>query len=677
MPQAIATAVVSAVGATGTAATLIGATVQIATGLLLSAALAPGGAKGTGNRAQDGRVLFTDAVGARTRHYGRVLVGGQVVFGRSQGGFLHRIVVHGHGEIEAFVELRLDARARTLEADGRVRAAPFAHGQDGSLVRVHTRPGLVPNTPYAGPEAAAPEWGAAHRLDGLWTSYIRLQQRGADKQQTSYPQGATRLQWVADTSRLFDPRTGETAFSDNAALVIADWIEGPEGFDRPGALDPGELIAAADKADQPRALASGGTTRMWRLAGSASMARPPQEVLKAMLDACAGDIRLRPDGRIGLDLGGDPAPVITLGDDDLLEVLAIDDGADALDRFTELPITYVDETLDFVETTADPWVDAAEEARLGETVIGPPLDLRFAPNHAQARHAGKIHAARANPPEQATLRYRLSALPAIYERTVRLDHPGFGLSGAWRVEPFTVSMSDLSLTLVLRRIAGTPAAWSVADEGRPQALPPEPPSEGNPPAAAGHVQAYGQGRTIAPGTVSPGIFVACDPPGIEDTRHYMAYRPGGETAWIGVPGTASDTAAHIVNLIDGAAYDVAVIAARTETYDPDGPEVTDTRILGVQARADMPVPAVPTALTVTDQGIGTAAVEVTASASSFGRLTEILRGGAVIATLRTAPGETVIVADAPGPGAHAWTARAISLSGIASAETPAVPATIT
>jgi hypothetical protein len=147
---------------------------------------------------------------------------------------------------------------------------------------------------------------------------------------------------------------------------------------------------------------------------------------------------------------------------------------------TELPFTYVDETLEWVETTGDPWVNAAEEARIGASVTASAVGLGFAPNHAQARHAAKILSIRQNAPKRARIRFKPSAIEALYELTVRLEIVSLGLTGVWRVEPYDLNLSDLGVTLQLAQTDVTAGSWSVAEEGSPQALPPEQEDEDRP-----------------------------------------------------------------------------------------------------------------------------------------------------------------------------------------------------
>jgi hypothetical protein len=649
--------------------------VQLLAGLALNAVLRPKPPSfdGQNQKPQDGRVLGQDTTAARLRLYGRGVYAGQLVFQRAADGFLHRIIVHGQGPIEGFVETRLSQRAVTVDSIGRVLSAPYDHGEAGSLIRIETRSGEADQLSLAGPVAVAPEWTTTHRLRGLAYSWVRFEQRPSANQQDSYPSGVPEFQQVIDGANdITDPRTGTDSFTDNAALVIADWIEHPDGFNRFGSIDTDDLTAAANASEVARSLASGGTADSWRIAGSASLAETPETVLRRMLDACGGDVWLRPDGKIGLGVGGDPAPTITLTEDDVAGIESYDDGADALDRYTELPVTYVDEALDYTETTAQPWVNTAEETRIGSNIVGSPLDLRYAPYHAQARHAAKIKSARDNPPERVRLILKPQGLPVIYERTVTLDMPNLGLSGTWRVQPWTVTAADLTVTVDMAKIVGDPSTWSVAEEGAAQTLPPEQPSGDLPPAAPGDVQAFGQADDT-----DAGIFVIWMAPVADDTDHYLSYRATGDTAWISVSLSADATEALISPLTDEATYEVAVFAARSSGLDPDDPDVTDVRILGVEALDTTPTPNTPTDLSVEDAGGGVAIVTVTASDSASQRWTDILRGGVQVYRRRTSPGEVIQFADESGAGSFTWTARAVSLSEELSSVTAGVTETIT
>ena len=107
-----------------------------------------------------------NAAAARTRHYGLVKVGGNVVFHRAREGFSFRVIGHGHGEISNIVQRFLNNEPVEIDGSGFVTDSQYQRG-GRSRVRLLERFGVVPETHYAEISAVWEEWTPAHRLDGL------------------------------------------------------------------------------------------------------------------------------------------------------------------------------------------------------------------------------------------------------------------------------------------------------------------------------------------------------------------------------------------------------------------------------------------------------------------------------------------------------------------------------
>jgi hypothetical protein len=202
-------AAAQAIGAAIGSSAFLTNVVRLGAGLLISALTAPKPPDQGGTQPSDGQVLFTDAVGERIRRYGRTLAGGQVVFQRgggagsqaadtatdplSAGEYLHRIIVHCAGEISRFVECRIDGRPRNIEADGRVLAAPFDSGNNGSRLRIETRVGAATSAPYDGPVGRRPGMGARRIGSTGWRRPICAASSGTRRaSRTPIPTGRRR-----------------------------------------------------------------------------------------------------------------------------------------------------------------------------------------------------------------------------------------------------------------------------------------------------------------------------------------------------------------------------------------------------------------------------------------------------------------------------------------------------
>lgn len=655
--------------ATG-ALTFAGQLFNIAGALLLSAAVRPDTPKPP--TPEDVQLNIRQAVGPRIRHYGRVRVGGTAVFFRAKAGKFYRVVVHGHGEIDGIEAYYLNKGGVTLDGSGFVTEAQYTSGGT-KRVQILTRSGAVPETAYAEVTAIWADWDATHRLDGLWTSLTIAEQVAPDEYRRVYPNNEPPIEIVARTSKLRDPRTGGTAFSDNAALVIADFIESADGFNRAGYVDDTMLSEAADDADGLVPLASGVTEARWRICGSYSLSERPGDVLRRMLDVCGGDVRLLPNGRIGIEMAKARTASVTLASADVLEITAGDDGPDQLDRYNTLPFTYVDPALAYQQTEGDPWHDAGRAAADGEEMRGGLADLNFAPSHRQARHAAKIMLGRANPSQRLTIRCRARAMLALYESVVHVTIPEAAIDGLYRIENYALGLRDGSVTYQLALVDQSDFTWATADEGQAQVLPDPDVSTGIPTPA--NFAAGPQGVQASGSTFTAGIAAAWDAPSSDALTAVFEYTTAGGSAWNIVPLSPGTHSVKVGGLTDGALYDT-----RVKFVAGDGaasPYATDA---DVQALASTAAPAAPTGLGVTNLTGGVARVAFTASASANIWKTEIWRdaggGPVLVAAVFTDPGEAVTLDDASGAGTFDWTARSINVSGVANAA-DAGPATQT
>ncbi|WP_347311358.1 hypothetical protein [Defluviimonas sp. SAOS-178_SWC] len=669
MPQLLATALPAVFGATGSFAlvtaagglTLGGSLVSIGASLLISKALAPD--KPDAPKPEDIQLNIRQAVGPRIKHYGKVRAGGTVVFFRAKSGVFYRVVVHGHGLVDEVEGYYLNKGEVTLDGSGYVTEAQYTSGGT-KRVRILQRKGLVPSANYATVEAIYSDWDDLHRLDGLWTTLTVAQQVPPADFRRVYPNNEPSIEVVANTTIVPDPRTGASAYSENAALIIADLIESPDGFNRAGYVDQAFLAAAADDADAHVALAAGGTEARWRLAGSYSLSEKPGDVLRRMLDACGGDVRLLPNGKIGIEMGVAKSPSVTLTSADVLEIQTGDDGPDQLDRYNTLPFTYVDRTLAFQQTEGDPWNDEARMAEDGEEIRGALADFTFAPTHRQGRMAAKIATGRANPRQRITARFKPRAILAIHESVISFSMPEAAIDGTYRVERSSLNLRDGSVILDLTLYDPSDHTWSVAEEGRAQTLPTPDSSAGIP--APTNFAAAAQGVISSGTTYVAGIAAAWDAPASDALTPVLEYKPNASSTWSIWATNTGQTSAIIAPLTDGAVYDLRLAFAA-----PNGVKSAYVTEDDVTALASSSAPAAPTGLSVSDQTSGVARVSFTASVSASIWKTEVYRdsggGPVLIATFYTDPSETVAFDDSCGAGTFDWYVRSINVSGVANA----------
>ncbi len=669
MPQALAFVAPSIFAAGGTVAlfsaagtlTLAGVAVSIGGSLLLSVAANSLFAPDIPAAARPDNIqsLSKNAAGARIRHYGLVKVGGNVVFHRAREGKSYRVIVHGHGEISNILSRYLNNESVAVDGSGFVTDDQYQYGSR-SRVQLFERMGLVPETHYSQITAVWDEWTSAHRLDGLWSSLIISESVPPEEYRAMYPKNEPDLAVLAETTKCLDPRTGLTVFTENMALAIRDYVASADGFNRPNAFDSQDIADQADICDRDVALAAGGTEKLYRISGSYLLNEKPQNVLGRMLQACAGRIRLKPSGKVGLKVGAWADPEFTLTYGDILEVQEVNSGPDLLDRYNELPARFNSHDLGHVEVDAEPWQDATRVAEDGEVLTGPDKSLLMCPSHRQARQVMKIHMERDNPKQEVTLLCKPKALPAIYEDTIALNVPQLALEGNYEVARHALSFEKgllKAVGLTLRKVDSAAFTLALAEQGSVQQLP-EPDTPAGVPLPQ-NVTAAAAGIQTATNTFVAGIAVGWQAPPSDALSPLLKVTKTGEGNWQDVSVGTGATSVTIPGLIDGQGYDVSLAFVT-----PGGVVGDAVTITNVVAAAVTDPPAAPTNLVVSDAGGSTALVEMTASISNSLWKTEIYRDAVLVGVVYAGPGSEIAFIDNSGAGTFDWTARSVNVSNI-------------
>ncbi|PIE15183.1 MAG: hypothetical protein CSA68_07485 [Rhodobacterales bacterium] len=667
MAQALAFVLPSVFATGGTVAlfsgvgtlTIAGLAVNIGGALVLSALTRPDVPEAAAP--ENIQLNSKSAAGPRIRHYGVVKVGGNVVFHRAREGKSYRVIVHGHGEVSKILGRYLNNEAVIIDGSGFVADDQYQHG-GRSRVQLFGRMGVVPESHYAQITAVWDEWSPMHRLDGLWTSLIICESVPPEKYRGMYPKNEPDLAILAETTKCLDPRTGQTVFTENMALAIRDYVASEDGFNRPHAFDHQDIAEQADICDREVALSSGGTEPLYRISGSYLLNEKPQSVLGRMLEACAGRIRLKPTGKVGLKVGAWVEPKFTLAYGDILEVQEVNSGPDLLDRYNELPARFTSHALGHIEVDAEPWRDERRVFEDGDVLTGPDKSLLMCPSHRQARQVMKIHMARENTRQEVTLLCKPKALPAIYEDTIALNVPQLALCGHYEVVRHALSFEKgllKAVGLTLRKIDAAAFTLALAEQGAVQQIP-------EPDAPAGvalpqNVTAAPAGVQSAANTFVAGIAVGWQAPPSDALSPLLKITKTGEENWQDVSVGSSAVSVTIPGLIDGQGYDVSLAFVTPGGVVGDAVIVTD-----VVAAAVTDPPAAPSNLAVSDVGGGAALVEMTAAVSPGLWKTEIYRDAILIGVIYADPGSEIAFTDNSGAGTFDWTARSVNVSNISS-----------
>ncbi|GGD30665.1 hypothetical protein [Aureimonas glaciei] len=273
--------------------------------------------------------------------------------------------------------------------------------------------------------------------------------------------------------------TATRKFSENAALIILDFMTSPWGFrlDRSwveNALP--DWITAANISDQAVALKAGGTEARWRLGMSYNMAERPVDVLQRMLDACDGAIFATPNQGLALKVGQWEEPTVTLDEDAVVAFSGLTRGGDVLTRATTVRARYTSRPHKYVEQDADPWVDDEAASVAGED--GPDLSLFACPSHSQARRLQKIAYHRLNPNWRGTLVCNLRGLAAMGHRFIRVSLADYGIDETFEIQgqpAFVMAEGSVvkGIQIEVASMSAAAYAWNPATEEGTAPLVPE------------------------------------------------------------------------------------------------------------------------------------------------------------------------------------------------------------
>lgn len=364
-------------------------------------------------------------------------------------------------------------------------------------------------------------WTPDHRLRGLATAVVKctIPPDPKDNFKKFFPSGAPSYLALVRGAQVYDPRTGVTAWSRNAALVILDYLTHPRGLNLPLArIDLASFKAMANLCDSTYAID-----------GTYQLDEEPKDVLSRLLACCDGEIFPLANGTIGLRGGAWTPPTVTITADMIIECQA-QRGVDKLAAFNQLRIKIADPNSDYQLTEVENWNDISAQAASGE-VLPQDFELPMVQSFVQARRLAKIAMAKGNPAWQLTLTTNLAGLNALGERVVTVIYPDLGIDETFFVNAFAIAQGGATCTMGLGSLGPEAYGLSDGEEGDPPVTPTPPPPRYVPPPVTG-LTLTSDLKTIGAGTKVGSIKASVTPPSDATLLLTVQYRAVGEIVWI-------------------------------------------------------------------------------------------------------------------------------------------------
>jgi hypothetical protein len=456
----------AAIGATTVAfgVTVAGVVGYVATSLVTSWALKalspkpPEFSSASINSSRGLLVNQKDAIAPHDFVYGEVRKGGAITYYETTGAdnkFLHQIIALAGHEVDAIGDIYLNDEVVTLDGSGFVTSSPW-----GSKIRIKKYLGTAGQTVDPDLLAESNQINTNFRGQGIAYIYVRY-----EYDQDVFANGLPLVTAVVRGKKVYDPRTTSTAYSNNAALCVRDYITSAYGLSD-SQIDETVFSAAANICDENVSLSGGGTEDRYTINGVVKAAQSHGDVLQDMMTACAGAL-FWGAGKWKLVVGDYIAPVKTLTLDDLRGPITLATRTNVRDQFNGVQGTFNNAAQRWITTDYPAITSSTFQNEDGgdETLLD--LPLVYTTSSATAQRIAKLTLFRGREQMTLTADFGLNAFDVEVGEIIALTNPRYG----WTAKEFEVvgwafgasGAGDLRVTLTLRETSEAAFDWN-ADE---------------------------------------------------------------------------------------------------------------------------------------------------------------------------------------------------------------------
>lgn len=372
---------------------------------------------------------------------------------------LHLVLVLASHEVESIDEVWFNDEIVTIGAND--------HGT-GKWSAAYVKKYLGSPTDQADPVlmSEAPAWWTAeHRLRGHAYLYVRLSK---PKDSTIWQNGVPNITVVMKGKKdIYDPRSDTRGYTDNAALIVNDYLTHPLGLNAvyADAINAPALIAAANICDEAVALAGGGTEKRYTINGVADTGEQPGENVARMIAAMAGRL-VYVGGEWNIHAGAYQAPSVTLTESDFAGPVEVTTRLSSDEIFNGVKGVFASpannwQPADFPVVKSDTYM--AED---GGRRIWKDIELPYTASPSMAQRIAKIDLLRARQQITAAMALKMTAYKIQPPDVVNLTLPKFGWSGKpFEVGEMSVNFAEApTIELKVRETSATVYDWSTDEE---------------------------------------------------------------------------------------------------------------------------------------------------------------------------------------------------------------------
>lgn len=299
---------------------------------------------------------------------------------------------------------------------------------------------------------------------------------GLSKNNDLYPNGIPNISAVVKGAKCYDPRTGLTVWTQNAALCINHYLclpkkKGGLGCDYASEIDQSDLITAANICDEDVALLAGGTEKRYTLNGAFLVNADPKSVLQSMLSSMAGTL-VCVGGVWHIKAGAYATPTVTLTESHARGPIRTQMRMSRAEVFNGVKGVYISPNNNWQPSDFTPITNATYLTEDAGERLWKDVQFQFTTSHATAQRLAKIELERSRQQITEIFPANLMGLQVQAGDTVYRNSTAKG----WVSKPFEVTdckfvvyndaqgAPALGVDLTLRETASTVWDWNTGLE---------------------------------------------------------------------------------------------------------------------------------------------------------------------------------------------------------------------
>lgn len=344
-----------AFGATMTAAVVVGS--LVATGLSMfsrpSMKGVPAPQVPTSYRTDPTRLTFQGDAPRRIV-YGRPRVSGVVVYANVSGRdheYLYLVVAIAAHKIADVEEIYLDGKPS---------------GEYGGMLRWWWKDGATDQAADPTLVDTFQEWTANHRLRGIAYAVVRMT-HDREVFKNGMPKN---IQFDVKGKSVYDPRTGETKWTSNPALNLADYLTSTDGLGIPyEEIDEEHLIASADVCDQvPDNYVSSLCEGRYSCNGVIELSQSRSNIIELLVGSMAGAL-VWSESKFFIFAGAPLQPVATITTNQVAGNMTVTPSSSIDQTFNTVKGTFLDGFSDYVFNDFPPVTAQSYLEQDGEVLV--------------------------------------------------------------------------------------------------------------------------------------------------------------------------------------------------------------------------------------------------------------------------------------------------------------------